>query len=475
MRRFLLLLTFALSLTLALGVQVAPAAALTVGQPQAVPGGEDSSLRSVSCGSKTECVAIGGSIQDSGVGHLVVVRISGGRVLPANTSSRASVGDVACPTASDCIAVGGVVATIRNGTPGPSKPIPGGNGREILESVSCWSASDCVAVGSADLDGDGQPSGLVVSIKDGVPQSPVSVPSVRSLYAVECESATCQSTGAATSSAIFPPGTSSMSVVTIRNGIPGDPVDVGGAVPRVLACASTTTCLVPSVGAAPAPGTAPPPPSGDGAKVITLVNGKPTAPRTVANPPFFFRSLACASATNCLAIGFSPSRDGFSVASFTDTQAGQSRSYPHGNYFDSTCVGSAGCLAVGGTPADRGSYNASVISLGYKLGGGSGAALTTQPKVAGSSVSVGVSCAASTGKSCAVKGLLTTVKGGSVIVGTKKVTVKGGGKSTLKVTLNAKGKTLLARSGRLAVTLKVSSTTGGKTKTVAKRKLTFKR
>lgn len=470
------------SLALSLGVQASPAVAQTVGAPQPVPKGEGQRLTSVSCGSSTECVAIGTTTGDSS--RLVAVRISGGRILPAVKSSSIggfgeSFSDVACPTASDCIAVGSNLSTIRNGTPGPFRPLPA-NARAYLRSVSCWTATDCVAVGGGDPDGDGRPSAIVVSIKDGVAGPPVSVPGATILTQVECRSATCQSIGVtpATFGANgLPVSRGEAAVVTITNGVPGEPVLVPGGDQFDIACPSATTCLMTGGGSAPPPFPGTPPGPAQGARVITLVNGKPGTTRTVTNPETTpMLSLACKSTTSCLGLGRT-NGDSFYAVSFTDTQAGQWRLFPGGSYTDSTCVGSAGCLAVGGTNGGNGLYNMSVISLGYRLGAAApGAGLTAPPKASASGVTLTVGCTGATGRSCAVKAAVTTlVSGRPVVVGTKAVTVKDGKTSTLMVRLNAKGKQLLVRTHRLAVTLKVSSTTGGKSGTVIKRRLTLRR
>lgn len=463
----------------ALVVQAAPAAAQTVGKPLEVAGGQAASLRSVSCGSATECVAIGGTIvEDPDPSHLVVVRISGGRVLPANTSSTLGANDIACVTASDCIAVGGAVVPIRNGVPGPARPIPG-PGPKNLTGVSCWTASDCVAVGVGSGSTGGQgglPPAIVVSIENGVPQAPVTVPGVQGLTSVECRSATCQSTGAPALGS-FAPGEFGAAVVTIRNGVPGDPVVVRSAGQRVIACPSVTTCLVPFVADPPRPGTMPPPVADDGAKVIPIVNGQPQAARTVGDAAFFIYALACQSATTCTAVGPVGNRVVSSVASFTDFRVAPVRAVPAAALFDVACAGSAGCLAVGGTDGGRGLYNAAVVSLGFKLGTGApGADVATEPKAAGPGVTLAVRCAVAAGGSCALSGSLTArVNGRPVVVGTKKRTVAGGKTSTFLVRLDAAGRKLLGRTGRLPVTLKVSSRSGGKTRTVVTRKLTLKR
>jgi hypothetical protein len=136
-----------------------------------VPGGGaadlSAALLSVACQSATNCVAVGSYEQPSGSYQGLVVTGSGTKwkavkaPLPdnANTNSFAGLNSVACPSASSCTAVGnyddsssqqGLLLT-RSGTiwKPMQAPAPGGtaSGQVSLASVTCPSTSWCVTAG----------------------------------------------------------------------------------------------------------------------------------------------------------------------------------------------------------------------------------------------------------------------------------------------------------------------------------------
>lgn len=340
------------SLTLALGAFVTPAAGQTPGEPVLVPGGDDMTLQSVSCASTTDCVAVGLTVEGRGedfTSNSWVVRISRGTIgAPVKVGSTHSfLTDVACPTAGNCIAVGTTVVPIRNGTPGAPITVPGVN---RLFGVACWTASDCVAVGA------GRGESIVVPISDGAPQTPVAVPGVQTLLGVACATATCQAVGMT-----IPQGQQQYrpagAVVPISNGKPGTPTTVPEASAfDGIACPSATACLVGGEAGNPEDPSAVSMPLTDGAR----------GPVTTVNGPQFLHALACKSATECLAIGGrgldGGENNGFFVVPFTDRRPGDARLYPEGNYGGLACVGTAGCLAVGATES-----RAAVLPFGLKI------------------------------------------------------------------------------------------------------------
>ena len=159
---------------------------------------ESAGLNSISCGSTTDCVAVG-----SGSGGGVEYSTTDGGEMWTTPSTpplgSPSLSSVSCASASDCIAVGQ-----RGSGPAVTKTTDGGlawidqtvSAPESvgLNSISCASATDCVAVGS------GSGGGVVVATADGgsawaAPTTPLPV----DLYldAVSCakETTTCVATG----------------------------------------------------------------------------------------------------------------------------------------------------------------------------------------------------------------------------------------------------------------------------------------
>jgi DNA-binding beta-propeller fold protein YncE len=129
-------------------------------------------------------------------------------------------------------------------------------------------------------------------------------------------------------------------------------------------------------------------------------------------------------------------------------------------------------------------------------GGGQGQPTTTllgHPTSTGASVSDKLTCHGASGQSCAITEQLTSTettsngtpvavsararhnaKRRTVIVAIKKVTLEAGRSAAITITLNATGKRLLKRFGKLPVTLTITLSQNGKQHRVAKRGLTLK-
>jgi hypothetical protein len=463
------------SVTLALGVFVTPAAGQTPGEPVLVPGGggDDMSLRSVSCASETDCVAVGLTVEGRGedfTSHSWVVRISRGTIgAIVKVSKRdAFLTDVACPTAGNCIAVGSTVVPIRDGTPGDPITVPG---VDRLYGVACWTASDCVAVGRS------RGQSIVVPISDGNPQTPVAVPGVSGLLAVACATATCQAVGLTIPQGQYRPAGA---VVPISNGKPGTPTTVPEALEfDGIACPSATACLVGGQAGSPEDPSAVSMPLTDGAR----------GPVTTVNGPQFLPTLACKSASECLAIGGrgldGGETNGFFVVPFTDRRPGDARLYPEGNYGGLACAGTAGCLAVGFTEA-----GAAVLPFGLKIAPFTSVVKPALEQVA--SPQKGLTIAKLLSRGASTELFKTPVAGklaiawyqGKVPAGAAKTTLVAVGKRTfteagkakVAVKLTKAGKRLLKGAKRkLKLASKASFTpTGGETITTKPRKFTLK-
>lgn len=133
------------------------------------PGVQISYLTSVSCPSRTECVAVGATDDKAGSWQTLAEEWAGGawKVLPSlNPGPNDQFTSVSCPTTTDCMMVGSshdfthadtstLAERWREGTwqvvatpdPGSNAPTPRFN---ILSGVSCTGPSWCMAVGDMD-------------------------------------------------------------------------------------------------------------------------------------------------------------------------------------------------------------------------------------------------------------------------------------------------------------------------------------
>jgi hypothetical protein len=452
---------------------VAGAAGAATPEPIAIPGGENRdgrdylTLDSVSCASATECLATGSTDDNPAVaGDLfgATVRISDGKIGPVvqhQSFSNLLVED--CGSATVCVGRGNPAEDpygtkhgllwFTNGKPGSLSPIPRPP-RVAPRDISCWSARDCVMVGERGdpdpFDSQNNAAGFTWAIRDGVVQDPVMVADIEGLAAVSCPTSTCMAVGRLKSSATG-------ALVPITNGTPGAAKGVTGT-SRLMAidCAAAGACEAGGQRGEYEQGTA---------LTFPVVNGVAGTPSETAGPPSIGH-MVCRTASDCKGLGLARTSAGRAGGTFVvpirDGVAGAPTN-PRGYYtWDAACAGSAGCVAVGRT-----AEGAALLPLGLDIKVPPAVAeLTNAPTVTGATVKVPLACEGAT--TCKVTGKLTT---DSKPVGARTTTLKPDGTATLKITLNDAGKKLLAKPGKLPVTLKVTQKADGETTTVAKRKL----
>jgi hypothetical protein len=238
---------------------------------------------SISCPATSDCVAVGAWGFAKGAGRPTVLTEQAGVwgapqlvAVPAGGTyggnPPASLSDVSCPDVGDCVAVGSYAATSgaregmlvseSSGTWGsagtvalPANAAGGAQTRDVLGAVDCVLAGSCVAVG-VYLGTDHLDHAMAIAETAGTWGTPVELPDIAGL-----------------------------SGLTIR-------------VPSSVACADVTDCTVVGYGV-----------SGGVAlrsSAWTETSGVWSRPTSIAGPrgaPFYAASIACPSATTCVAVG----------------------------------------------------------------------------------------------------------------------------------------------------------------------------
>jgi hypothetical protein len=489
----------------------------------------------VSCASAGNCTAVGGYTDSSGHSQGLLLTETSGRwatgvepSLPANagTNPDASVGSVSCGSAGNCTAVGfytdisghsqGLLLTETSGTwaAGVEPAVPANAGtRQYSElgGVSCASAGNCTAVGDY-VDSSG-PSyqGLLLTETSGTWQTGVeaSLPANADtthgqvLDEVSCASAgNCSAVGEYIDSSGHEQGlllteTSGTWAAGVEASLPANADTNRGVQLNQVSCASAGNCIAVGVYEDS---------SGRGqGLLLTETSGtwaagvEPSLPANAGtNPNAQVESVSCASAGNCTAVG------GYDIGGassrgllLTETSGrwatGVEASLPaNAGTTEQASVGSVSCTSAGNCTA-VGVYRPSKGSAGLLLTETSGSALA----LIGSATSndAGVTdkliCAPSALRPCPATETLTTTettRGGrpvalsastrrksrTVIVATKTVMIQSGKKVTVTVKLNATGRKLLARFGKLPVTLTIRLLKNGRHLAIANTKLTVK-
>ena len=162
----------------------------------------------------------------------------------------------------------------------------------------------------------------------GAAPASATVPSVQDvagtsqLNAITCPTSTsCVAVGSG-----LVDGTSEGVVVPISNGTPGTPQDVSGVTNlTAVACATATQCD--AIG---------------GTNIVPITGGSPGTPQTTS---VFLESVACASSSNCVAVGNNGGPEGVPI---TDGVVGSPIDYPANEDINLvTCPTSSGCNGYG--------------------------------------------------------------------------------------------------------------------------------
>jgi hypothetical protein len=441
-------------------------------------------LKSVSCASAGNCTAVGTYANSDTFKGLLVTETSGTWAtgveapLPANagTDPYVYLSSVSCASAGNCTAVGqyqnttertpsglgpyhGVLLTETSGTwtTGVEASLPANAGRNEgagLGSVSCASAGNCTAVGSY-TDSSGHSQGLLltetsgtwaVGVEASLPANADTNPKAN-LSSVSCASAgNCTAVGGYEDSSGHYQGL----LLTETSGTWATGVEAA---------------LPANAGTNPAAG---------------LGSG----------------SVSCASAGNCTAVGgYEDSSGHYQGLLLTETSgtwaAGVEASLPanagrqpYAGLASVSCASTGNCTAVGSYTDSSGHGQGLLISS-------SALALIGSPTSNGAGITDKLTCAPSALRPCQATETLSTTEttqGGrpvalsasttrkfrTVIVATKTVMIHPGRTVTVGVKLNVTGRKLLARFGKLPVTLKITLLQNGRHLTIANRKLTVK-
>src|SRR5579875_2153555 len=301
----------AATLTVALPAAVAEAAPSTwSAEPTVNQGATGNYLNAVSCGSATDCMAVGSYTDSSGNDKTLAEAWNGDSWSVLTTPDPGATGnqfnDVSCVSATDCEAVGSyvtgtdaidIVIAKWNGSTWTTQTSPDpGTAENDLIGVSCLSASSCQAVGHYD---NGTTDVSLVESWNGSTWSVVSSPSKGSftyLNDVSCVSAAnCMAVGRYL-------GNGSFTLTEKWNGTKWSIVsspNAGGHNDSELlrvSCATASSCI--AVGD-----------FSNGTATETLAekwNGSTWTHPTTPNPSGSennFDGVSCASATSCVATG----------------------------------------------------------------------------------------------------------------------------------------------------------------------------
>jgi photosystem II stability/assembly factor-like uncharacterized protein len=240
------------------------------------------SLTSVSCASTSDCIAVG----ERGAGPVATKTIDGGLIwIDQTVSAPESVGlnSISCASTTDCVAVGsgssgGVVfATADGGTAwaAPTTPLPG---NLYLDAVSCAKGTTrCVAVGSGNESYDTTAPLTAWTLH-------TTSTAVGLLFAVACPSSDdCFAGGASLFSGIIVQtidGGTTWSVQTL-------PFGVGGS--YLLQCATPTTCYSVSFSTTGV------------AELVTVTSGASWSLHTLPTGITYVAGLSCPTASTCYA------------------------------------------------------------------------------------------------------------------------------------------------------------------------------
>jgi hypothetical protein len=308
-------------------------------------------LSSVSCSSPTWCVAVGGYLDEDGLGSALVQRWDGSAWAivptphPAATRS-VSLSGVSCVSATACVAVGKQddgagsfepIAERWDGTSWTLETMPAGVTE--LDGVSCTSASACTAVGGSDAvrwDGTSWKAQALELPPNPDPYSPLR------MTRVSCASATaCTAVGF-----YFPSSGPLQPVAEQWDGtswtIAATPLPSGAAIGELsdVSCTAPTACT--AVGLTGSG-------SGDSSTWALRWNGTAWSTQATPNTVSSDRLVAvsCGSATSCVAAGergMAAHWDGTSWTLDANAQATLDNTTLNGV----SCDSATSCTAVGG-------------------------------------------------------------------------------------------------------------------------------
>ncbi|HEY5193659.1 MAG TPA: hypothetical protein VIJ39_07295 [Solirubrobacteraceae bacterium] len=321
-----------------------------------VSGAKSSGLGGVSCASETWCLAIGGAEETM----LTEIWNGSSWVLQSSGPSVGTVSSASCTSTTWCMAVGNQDAATWNGSSWQPVAVPGVAGAESTElvSVSCGSSSSCIAVGRANFSGG--EFGPLSEQWNGTNWSLLSTPTPSGSYDTELASVSCPAANSCTAVGGYDGSDNVVGVgeafAEYWNGsawmIQMTP-NPGGGVWSGLAgvsCATTTSCV--AVGYYD---------DGLGTSLVPLAegwNGGSWSSTGAINPPGSegaeTAQISCSSASSCTAVGQAYAGSG--AISLAEAWNGSSWSVqttpnPTGStytFFNSVaCPSATACVATG--------------------------------------------------------------------------------------------------------------------------------
>jgi hypothetical protein len=342
-------------------------------------------LYGISCLSDSNCWAAGYSNSSSGLGQTLIEQWDGtswaivsspnsGGITQSNMLSA-----INCVASSDCWAVGGVENSSLvtqtliehwNGTAWTiiSSPNTSTTLNNTLASVSCVSSSDCWAVGTAYTSGN--VGSTLIEQWNGTAWSIVTSPNTSSLQSNGLESVACLSSSACWAVGDSNNGSAYQTLIEQWNGTAWSIVsspDTGAALANVLysvACASTTECWAVGYGDVSASTAQTLFEHWDGSS-WTIV----TSPTVSGSAQNYLDAVTCASASDCRGVGLLESADKTSVLTLIEHYDGSSWTIdpsPAVSGLDSSlyavaCVSSADCWTTGSYVGLTGGYTQTLI------------------------------------------------------------------------------------------------------------------
>ena len=397
--------------------------------PSPTPAGSDLNLKDVSCASATSCVAVGWVVPAAGPESPFVESWDGANWSLVSSPTVSATDSsfllrVDCSSAVNCFATGDVIANAGGASSGLVEHWDGTswsiNSSQTVDpthsnvaAVACLSDASCFGIG-ATLFEHWNGASWSTSTSPALPG-----PSNATLASVACVSATkCFGVGQDTNAA---GGTVTLieSRVGTKWSVVASPNAPGTSMLSSVACPSATSCF--AVGR-----------SGSGGAWRTLIerwNGKawsimssPNVSRLAHHQvtPNSLLGVACSSATNCFAVGYSIANSSNTLIEHWDGKKwtivlspNKSKLKTAESVLESvSCASATSCLAVGRSAINSSNQASTYRTLTERWNGKAWRIVSSPNTVTGSGELLGVSCASAT--ACVAVGGNNTLFGESI-------------------------------------------------------------
>lgn len=352
----------------ALALTIEPAGTYTIQRNYEAPLYE---VYGVSCGSSSECTAVG---QEENGGGAIVATHNGGttwthQTVPVGTSVLIG---VSCTSGSDCTAVGNqgvIVANDNGGATWTTQTSPAGTAQ--LDGVSCSSASDCVAVGTSDT----ATAAIVATTNGGATwtnQVPPAHIGPASLNGVACSSVSdCTAVGNGVLGGVILATNNGGATWTYQT-IPTGTTSLGG-----VSCSPALNCT--AVGNGPT----------GGVILATTDGGITWRDQTIPPGSSTLRGVSCTSSSDCTAVGQSgtAASDNLAAVILATTNGGATWA---SHTIPTNIKGLEGISCTSGSKCTAGGYT--IQGTGVTATTTNGGATWTDYSIPGIGVLNGVSC-----------------------------------------------------------------------------------